>query len=162
MKNIIEKVFICSLCCLIGVFFGTTIEYTKAQDDSSNIVDFVKDLKIGWNAPTTRTDESPLSLSEIKGYRVALTSSNHTSPNENNIVNSMIVECSQEACVQALADMRETLPDGLWVAWCQTIDTMGNESDWERLNENLKLIKIPPSNVIEFKVVIEGTATLPQ
>ncbi len=74
---------------------------------------------LSWTIPTSRTDGSPLSLSEIDGYRI------YMGPNEDELV--MIVDLNEgSATSHTLVD----LASGTYVFTVTTYDTEGNESNF--------------------------------
>jgi hypothetical protein len=129
-NTLIRTLLAASLALLLGAcnqdggsISGTTSSSTTGSSTStgtgSSGGSATGSFSLSWTAPVSRTDGSPLALSEIGGYRVYYGTSPGNYPNSINITNGSL----QSATLSGV-------PLGTYYVAMSTYDTSGVESNY--------------------------------
>ena len=98
---------------------GSTTSSPKSSTSSTASSTATGKISLSWTAPVSRTDGTPLSMSEIAGYRVHYGTSPGKYPNHVNITNGSL----QSATVTGV-------PVGTYYVAMSTYDASGLESSY--------------------------------
>lgn len=125
MKFLTKYLLALSLITLLAACGGGSGGSSESNiSDTSYHTDMTGSLSLSWKIPTTRTDDSPLTLSEIEGYRI------YMGPKMDEL--SMILDLNDGSITSfTFTD----LAPGTYYFSVTTYDTEGNESPFSNIEE---------------------------